>query len=116
MASVTLDLSADVDRMDSHAFASHFSGDCRLRIGSGEPLVGRAAIEAGLTGFFSTIKGLHHDLITQWDVDGVTISEWEVTYRRLDDRQITVPAVTICRGGELIDDYRIFIDLVPVFA
>jgi hypothetical protein len=30
---------------------------------------------------------------------------------------VTVPVVTIYRsGGELIDDYRVFIDLAPVFA
>jgi hypothetical protein len=30
---------------------------------------------------------------------------------------VTVPAVTILRrGGELIDDYRIYVDLAPVYA
>jgi hypothetical protein len=43
--------------------------------------------------------------------------EAEVTYTRLDERQVTVPVVTIYRRGDaLIDDYRIFIDLAPVLA
>jgi len=30
---------------------------------------------------------------------------------------VTVPVVTIYRaGGELIDEYRVFLDLTPVFA
>ena len=35
----------------------------------------------------------------------------------MDDRQVTVPAVTIYRrGNDLIDDYRVYVDLAPVYA
>ena len=113
----TADLFADIDRMDAHAFASHLSEDCRLRFGNAEPVAGRSAIEAAIAGFFGTIKGLSHDIVHQWDVGDTTIIESEVTYTRLDERQVTVPVVTIYRrGDELIDDYRIFIDLAPVLA
>ena len=108
MASVTTDLFADIDRMDAHAFASHLSEDCRLRFGNAEPVAGRSAIEAAITGFFAMIKGLSHDIVNQWDVGDTTVIESEVTYTRLDERQVTVPVVTIYRRGEeLIDDYRI---------
>ncbi len=103
--------------MDAHAFASHLSEDCRLRFGNAAPVAGRSAIAAAIAGFFFTIKGLSHDIVNQWDVGDTTIIESEVTYTRLDERQATVPVVTICRrGDELIDDYRIFIDLAPVLA
>ena len=111
------DLFADIDRMDAHAFASHLSEDCRLRFGNAEPVAGRSAIEAAISGFFATINGLSHDIVNQWDVGDTTIIESEVTYTRLDERRVTVPVVTIYRrGAELIDDYRIFIDLGPVLA
>ena len=46
-----------------------------------------------------------------------TVVEAKVTYRRKDNREVTVPVVTIYRApGELIDDYRIYIDLAPLFA
>ena len=113
----TTDLFADIDRMDAHAFASRLSEGCRLRFGNAEPVAGRSAIEAAISGFFATIKGLSHDIVGQWDVDDNTIIESEVTYTRLDERHVTVPVATICRrGDELIDDYRIFIDLAPVLA
>jgi hypothetical protein len=39
------------------------------------------------------------------------------SYTRLDDRRVTVPAITVYRrGGDLIDEYRIFVDLSPVYA
>ena len=117
MASVTTDLFADIDRMDARAFASYLSEDCRLRFGNADAVAGRSAIEAAITGFFATIKGLSHDIVHQWDVGDTTIIELKVTYTRLDERQVTVPVVTIYRhGDQLIDDYRIFIDLSPVLA
>jgi phage head maturation protease len=78
---------------------------------------GRDAIEQAIAGFFSTIKGLSHHIVEQWDVDDTTIVQTEATYTRLDDRRVTVPAITVYRrGGDLIDEYRIFVDLSPVYA
>ena len=114
---VTTDLLADVDRMDAKAFASYLSEDCVLRFANADEVVGRDAIEGAIAGFFTTIKGLSHHVLDQWDVDDTTIVQFETTYTRMDDRQVTVPAVTIYRrGADLIDDYRIYVDLSPVYA
>ncbi len=114
---VTTDLLADVDRMDAKAFASYLSEDCVLRFANADEVVGRDAIEGAIAGFFTTIKGLSHHVLDQWDVDDTTIVQFETTYTRMDDRRVTVPAVTIYRrGADLIDDYRIYVDLSPVYA
>jgi ketosteroid isomerase-like protein len=115
--STTTDVFADVDRMDATAFASHLAEDCVLRFANADEVVGRDAIQVAIAGFFSTIKGLSHHIVEQWDVDGTTIVQLEVTYTRTDDRQVTLPAITIYRrGAELIDEYRIYIDLAPIYA
>jgi hypothetical protein len=45
------------------------------------------------------------------------IAESDVTYTRRDGGQVTVPVVTIYRPADgPIEDYRVFIDLVPLFA
>jgi limonene-1,2-epoxide hydrolase len=55
--------------------------------------------------------------VTQWTVDGATIVEAKVTYTRADDSQVTVPVATIFRErDDEINDYRIYIDLAPLFA
>jgi hypothetical protein len=59
-----------------------------------DEVVGRDAIEQAIAGFFSTIKGLSHHIVEQWDVDDTTIVQTEATYTR----------------------YRIFVDLSPVYA
>jgi ketosteroid isomerase-like protein len=115
--STTTDVFADVDRMDAEAFASHLAEDCVLRFANADEVVGRDPIEEAIAGFFNTIKGLSHHIVEQWDVDDTTIVQTEATYRRLDDRPVTVPAITVYRrSGDLIDEYRIFVDLSPVYA
>jgi ketosteroid isomerase-like protein len=96
---------------------SYLSEDCVLRFANADEVVGRDAIEQAIAGFFSTIKGLSHHIVEQWDVDDTTIVQTEATYTRLDDRRVTVPAITVYRrGGDLINEYRIFVDLAPVYA
>jgi len=113
----TTDVFADVDRMDAKAFASHLAEGCVLRFGNADELVGRDAIEEAIAGFFTTINGLSHRIVDQWNVDGTTITRLEATYTRKDDRQVTIPAVAIWRrGDELIDDYRIYVDQAPVYS
>lgn len=117
MATTVTDLFADVDRMDAAAFASHLSEDCTLRFGNAEEIKGREAIESAIAQFFTTIKGLSHEIVKAWDLDDATILRLEVTYTRHDGQTVTVPVVTIYeRGDDLIDDYRVYVDLVPVYA
>ncbi|MDA0181688.1 nuclear transport factor 2 family protein [Solirubrobacter phytolaccae] len=108
---------ADIDAKNAEGFASRLSENARMRIGSQDPIFGPAAVVEGLSGFFQMIKALQHETVEVWEDGDTLIVESEVTYTRLDDSQITVPAVSILRRGpERIDDYRIFIDLGPVFA
>ena len=89
----------------------------RLHFGNAPAVHGRDACRETWAGFCETIDGVAHDVVAQWDVDDATIAETNVTYTRKDGRQVTVPVVTIYRpgGGEPIRDYRVFIDLAPVF-
>lgn len=120
MSSATItyaDLIRDIDSMNASAFASHLSEHCVLRYANNEEVVGRDAIEQAIAAFYGTIKALRHEPVAEWTVDDTTIIQFECTYTRHDARQVTVPAVSIFRRGEdLIDDYRIFVDLTPVYA
>ena len=78
--STTTEVFADVDRMDAKAFASHLAEDCLLRFGNADEVVGRGAIEEVIAGFFTTINGISHQIVDQWDVDNTTIVQLEATY------------------------------------
>jgi hypothetical protein len=68
-------------------------------------------------GFCDGIAGVSHEVIEQFEQGSATIVESTVTYTRKDGTTISLPVVTIYRGaGELIDDYRIFMDVAPLFA
>lgn len=109
---------AIVDAMKIEAFAELFADSGRFVFANAEPLIGRPAIVAGLSGFFSSIQGIRHELVNEWSVDADTTVESLVTYRRPDDKTVTVPAVSIWRPGDdgLITDYRIYVDLAPLYV
>jgi hypothetical protein len=107
-----------VDGFSPADFAELFAPDGKLVFANGDPMIGPAAIEAGVSGFFGTINGLRHTIVNEWHARGDTVLELGVTYDRLDGKQLTIPVVAIYhrRDDGLIDDYRVFFDLAPVYA
>ena len=115
-------LFASIEAMDTDAFVAHFADDAVFRFGNAEPARGRAAIRETLAGFFGAIGGLHHDVTGiwrgEWERGPVLSVETAVTYTRADGSQTpTLPAMSTLRiNGEMIHDYRIFVDAAPLFA
>jgi ketosteroid isomerase-like protein len=107
-----------VDTMDPHALDEVFAEDGTMVFGNGEPLVGREAISAGCGAFLSILQGLRHRILNEWQVDADTIAETEVTYTRLDGKEISIPAVSIWRVRDdgLIASYRVYFDVAPIYA
>jgi ketosteroid isomerase-like protein len=116
--SIRTNLFADIDRMDADAWASYLAEDATMRFGNEPPVHGRQACRDALASFYELIDGLSHDIVEQWEQGNATIVEANVTYTRKDGQRVTVPVVTIYRtsADDLIGDYRVFIDLAPVFA
>ncbi|HEY3505962.1 MAG TPA: nuclear transport factor 2 family protein [Actinocatenispora sp.] len=106
-----------VDATDVSAFVELFTPDGRFTFANEAALAGRDAIADALTAFYATLAGLRHDIRSEWTTGADTIVEATVTYDRLDGRAVSVPAVTLFHTADgLIDDYRIYIDLTPVYA
>lgn len=107
-----------VDGFSPAEFAELFALDGKLVFANGAPMIGPPAIETGTSGFFGTIKGLRHEIVNEWHQQGDTVLELKVTYDRLDGKQVTIPVVTVWhrRDDGLIDDYRVFFDVAPVYA
>lgn len=109
---------AQVDRLDPEGVIAFFADDATMVFGNQEPLLGRDAILAGNATFLTAIKGLRHRIQREWTVGDTSIVLTDVTYTRRDDKEVTIPAVSIWRIGEagLITDYRVYFDPSPVFA
>src|SRR5947209_2824077 len=110
------ELFGDIDSMEPERFAAHLAQDVTMRFGNAEPILGRDAVRDAWGSFCQDLKAVKHDLVEQWTIKDATIVEATVTYTRHDDSHVAVPVATIYRerGGE-INDYRIYIDLAPLF-
>lgn len=114
----TRDLFAVVDSMDVATIATLFAEDARVVFGNGQPFVGMEAIRTGLTAFFDTIAGLHHQIVKEYNVGDDTIVEFKVAYDRKDGQRVTIPCATIFHvdGAGKIDAYRVYFDVTPIYA
>lgn len=111
-----------IDSLDAPTFAKAFAEDGTFRFGNSESAVGRAQVEQRASGFFSMISGLSHQITGvwsgSWESGEVKSVEAEVTYTRQDGtRTQPLPVTsTIRMEGGRIKDYRIFMDVSPLFA
>ena len=112
------DVFARVDAFVPARFAEIFAPEGVMVFGNGDPMVGPAAIERGVGGFFATINGLRHHLLAEWHEGPTSVAQLETSYDRQDGKQVTVPVVSIIRRGAdgLVVDYRVYVDLAPGFA
>lgn len=112
------DVFARVDTFDPPRFAEIFAPNSTMVFANGDPMVGPAAIEAGVGGFFSTINGLSHRLLREWHEGSTSVAQLETTYDRQDGKQVTIPVVSIIRRRDdgLVEDYRVYFDIAPVYA
>ena len=61
--------------------------------------------------------GRRHPLRGYWEQASTAIVKLEVEYTRKDGRKLTLPCTNIFEfDGDLISDYRIYMDIGPVFA
>ena len=110
-------LFAAIDAQDAAAFVSYLTEDAVFRFGSAPPVQGREAIRAAVDAFFATIAGCRHTISNSLRTDATLVCEGEVTYRRHDDAEITVPFADIFEyEGDLIAEYKIYIDIAPLYA
>lgn len=110
-------LFADIDTMQPERFTAHLAENVTMRFGNADPVHGRAAVGQAWGDFCAGIAGVAHALRNRWTVGDTTIVEADVTYTRRDGGRVTVPVATIYHEGPAgIDDYRIYIDLAPLFA
>jgi hypothetical protein len=116
------DVFDSIDGMDAAGFAKAFTENGSFTFGNAEPVVGREGIVATVAGFFSSIGGLRHEISGvwsgTWEGGDVKSVEGNVNYTRKDGSMVPpIPAVSTLRlRGDLIEDYRIFVDLAPLFS
>src|ERR1700760_1709239 len=112
------DMFAALDRGDIDGYLEYLAPGASLRFANNPAVVGRQANKESLQRFYEVFKWCRHAPCQPWPPTKGPGGEADVSYERTDGREVHVPAVTICRFDEhdLVDDYRIFVDLAPLFA
>ena len=106
-----VELYRKVDSLEPDAIVDAFAADGEMRFGSGDPLVGKEAVRAGVTWLCSSYRRMSHRFINVWDLGDTALLEAIVTYDCLDGRTVPVPVVTIIeRCGEEVTSLRFYSD------
>jgi ketosteroid isomerase-like protein len=107
-----------VDAMQPEAFAQFLAEDGAFIFGNMPAAKGRAAVAGAVKQFFSSISGIKHHIAGVWQEGDTVTVELEVSYTRKDGKVVTLPCANIWKLNQQdkISDYRIFMDVNPVFA
>ena len=110
-------LFSDIDSLEPERFTQHLAEDVTMRFGNADEVHGRDAVYDVWAGFCEGVDGVSHSRLRRWESDAGTVAEADVTYTKKDGAKVTVPVATIYREGDGgIVDYRVFIDLAPLFT
>jgi len=111
------ELFAAIDAKNTAAFLATLSPTAVFRFGASPPVRGKEAIGSAVDGFFSSIAGIRHELKNQLGDGSLVACEGEVRYTRHDGSMITLPFADFFEfDGDLIDGYRIYIEIAPLYA
>ena len=116
-SNMTEHLFKSIDKQDAQAFQSHLTDDVKFRFGNAPVVEGKAAVGEAVSGFFSSVKSIHHKLTDVWQQQGVIICHGNVTYTRHDSTTLAIPFANILTlENDLIKDYLIFADTSKLYA
>lgn len=105
------------DKMDAVAFSLFLTEDVKFRFSNSDVWTGREAVITGLNYLFSKINGLKHDIKAIYAKDEGYAVEAIANYTMKDGKNISLPVVSILKyRGDMIEDYRIYMDISPVMT
>ena len=108
---------AALDAKDVPALAALMTDDVRLRLGNLDVVEGKSAFVEASHAFNKSVAGVRHNVINVWSDRDALIVELEVDYTRLDGGELTLPCCNVFRLRDgLVSDYRVYMDITPVYA
>jgi ketosteroid isomerase-like protein len=108
---------AALDGKHPAAVTARITDDVRMRLGNADAVDGKAEFVEATTAFVASISAIRHEITSIWSFDDVVIAELDVDYERLDGRKVTLPRCNVVRvRNGLASDYRVYLDIGPVYA
>ena len=98
-------------------YVSFFAEDAVFRFANYPPVAGRDGIRAAAERMRQRVQRVAHKMIGMWEQDNVVVCEMEVTYTRLDGKEVSVPCCDTFRlSGDHLQEMRVYVDVTPVFS
>ena len=120
---VVREIFAATDALDTEAKLQLVTEDVRLGFGNEDVMNGKAALKDVSDAVNDSVRAISHDITGLWRIDGgagaddVILTELQVHYTRLDGGELTLPCFNAFRVRDgLISDYRVYMDMTPVYA
>jgi ketosteroid isomerase-like protein len=111
------DLFAALDAKNVPALAALMTDDVHLRLGNAEPVEGKPAFIAASEAFNASVTAVRHHVLDVWSAGDALIVQLDVHYTRLDGQELTLPCCNVFRLRDgLVSDYRVYMDINPVYA
>jgi ketosteroid isomerase-like protein len=108
---------AAFDAKDVAALAALMTDDVRLQLGNADVVKGKAEFVAALETFFVSVAGFRHTATDVWSDRDTVIAELRVHYTRHDGTGVTLPCCNVFRLRDgAVADYRVYMDINPVYA
>lgn len=107
-----------MDALDLEAYAANLADDCVMVMNNGPATEGKAAIVAGLSGYWQSFRSIEHNLLNIYGTDRSFCLEALNHYVRHDGREVTLRAVAFTDRDShgLVTSVRLFTDTGPLFA
>ena len=110
-----------LDNQDIETFLGFLAEDVVVYFGNEEPIEGTGNFAGLFAAVMSAVKGVKHEVHDVWQVAGdpaVLIARLTVHYTRPDDIVVSLPVCNVfrLRDDQRIFEYRVYMDMAPVFA
>lgn len=110
------DLSPAIDTMVTANVLAFLTEDCLLQPGNQNVVKGTQAIAEMFDSLYASIRSISHTIVDRFAVDDSATYRGIVTYRRLDNSELTVPFCDIFKVEKSkIVEYYIYIDWHELF-
>lgn len=112
-----VELFTSIDEKNIEKFSSFLLENCSFQFGNMPVVHGVDTINEFVSGFFSSIESLKHDLSDIWSVPGGVVCHGIVSYTRHDKSILTVPFSNIFKiDNGKVYSYHIYADTSQLYT
>ena len=112
------DMYTVIDQKDAKVWRTFLAEDATMNYANNPLVEGADQIIENISHFFNSIQALNHSFLQIVEYEPNTFFiEWNVSYTRLDEKIVVLPATTLIKKNNqnLMTELKVFIDVAPIY-